>query len=78
MRNSVDAEPGHGRDVVAGRRACYDRNSREIIVDTRWDPNTIRARIDTMRGCPIGMIYALTEEDLLELQELGEVPGSRN
>lgn len=59
-------------------RACYELRENEIVADERWDANTVRARFDTIRGCRVDKIYALTEADVVELQQLGESPGSRN
>ena len=59
-------------------RACYDLSDNRIVADKRWNLNTIDARFDTIRGCRIDKIYALTESDLAELKTLGESPGSRN
>lgn len=65
--------------LVEFSRRCYelDDNTR-IVADTRWESNKIRARFDTIRGCRIGKIYALTEAEAAELESLGESPGSRN
>jgi len=59
-------------------RACYELINDEIVADQRWGGNTIRARFDTLRGCRINQIYALTEAELVELEDIGESPGSRN
>ena len=59
-------------------RACYELSDSRIVADKRWDLNTINARFDTIRGCRIDKIFALTEADLAELKTLGESPGSRN
>ena len=65
--------------LVEFSRRCYelDDNTR-IIADKRWDGNIIRARFDTIHGCRIHKIYALTEAETVELENLGEAPGSRN
>ncbi len=59
-------------------RACYELSDNRIVADKRWDLNTINARFDTIRGCRIDKIFALTESDVAELKTLGESPGSRN
>lgn len=59
-------------------RACYELTDNEVVADQRWGDNTIRARFDTLRGCRIGQIYALTEAEVAELENIGESPGSRN
>lgn len=65
--------------LIDFNRRCWELsdNSR-IIADERWDSRKIRARFDTIRGCRLHKIYALTEAELAELQSLGEAPGSRN
>ena len=59
-------------------RACHELNEYPVVADERWDSNSIRARADTLRGCRISAIYALSESDVAELQAIGESPGSRN
>ena len=64
--------------VEFGRRCWELRDNTRITPDQRWDPNMIRARFDTIRGCRIARIYALTEAEIAELENIGEAPGSRN
>jgi len=59
-------------------RACWELEDQRVVADKRWDSRTIRPRFDTIRGCRIAKIYGLTEADVIELNELGETPGSRN
>lgn len=60
-------------------RRCYELDDNtNITPDVRSDPNTIRARFETLRGCRIHKIYALTEAEATELASIGEAPGSRN
>ncbi len=42
------------------------------MVDTRRDANYINAKWDTIRGCPIGRIYALSAAQLAEIREINE------
>ena len=64
--------------VEFGRR-CWELNDHtRITPDQRWDGNVIRARFDTIRGCRIARIYAVTEAEVAELENIGEAPGSRN
>jgi len=60
-------------------RRCWelDDNSR-IVPDVRRGGSFIYARSDTIRGCRIKKIYALTEDDVAELDNIGEAVGSRN
>lgn len=58
-------------------RPCHDLfdNSR-IIADERFEPNVIRARFETLRGCRIAAIYALSEAEALELENIGFPPAA--
>ena len=40
------------------------------------DQGTLRARIDTIRGCMISHIYPITADQRIELKSLGDAPGS--
>jgi hypothetical protein len=51
-------------------------NPRFMEADIRYD-QWIRPRIDTIRGCPIEEIYAVTPEQIVELVNIGEAPGPR-
>jgi hypothetical protein len=64
--------------LVEFKRACYELNESRVTPDLRREANTIRARSDTIRGCLVDKIFALTEADVAELKALGETPGSRN
>lgn len=60
-------------------RNCHELDDyTNIVADVRHSPNVINARFDTLRGCRIDKIYALTEAEVAELQQIGEGPGSRN
>jgi len=67
-----------GDYLVEFARKCWELGDQRIVPDVRWDSTRIRPRFDTIRGCRIHRIYALTEADSTELEELGEAPGSRN
>jgi hypothetical protein len=65
--------------LVEFARRCWElQDHTRITPDQRWDSSTIRARFDTIRGCRIGKIYALTDAEVAELENIGEAPGSRN
>ena len=65
--------------LVEFSRRCWELNDNtRITADKRWDTNVVRARFDTIRGCRIAAIYALTEAEVAELKNIGEPPGSRN
>jgi hypothetical protein len=71
-------ETRRGDFLVEFSHACYDLSDNEVVADRRWDHNTMRARFDTIRGCRMAQIYALTEAEVAELEAIGESPGSRN
>lgn len=65
--------------LVEFTRRCWELNDNtRIYPDKRWDASRIRARFDTIRGCRIHRIYAVTEAEVAELENIGEAPGSRN
>ncbi len=57
------------------RQACKELQGGHVTPDIRHDPNTIRARFDTIRGCKIELLYALDEGQAEELIQLGKAPG---
>lgn len=73
--------------LVPTRRGDYllefRRNCRELrktdftwdMVDRRDNQNTLRAGFDTIRGCVIGAMYEITDDQREELQALGDAPG---
>jgi hypothetical protein len=65
--------------LVEFSRRCYelDDNMR-IVPDERREAGIIRSRFDTIRGCRIHRLYALTADEAEELRNLGEAPGERN
>ncbi|MDH3532263.1 MAG: DUF6491 family protein [Gammaproteobacteria bacterium] len=64
--------------VEFGRRCRELNDNTRIVPDERRSANEINAQFDTIRGCRIHKIYALTEEEINELKNIGEAPGSRN
>jgi len=59
-------------------RRCHELAEYPVVPDRRDSSNTIRAKFDTLRGCRIASIYPLTEDEVAELRDIGESPGSRN
>lgn len=59
-------------------RRCHELNEYPVVPDRRDGSNTIRAKFDTLRGCRIESMYPLTEDEVEELRNIGESPGSRN
>ncbi len=65
--------------LVEFNRRCYElEDDTRIVADKRWDSHNIRSRFDTIRGCRTHQIYGLTEDEVAELENIGEAPGSRN
>lgn len=60
-------------------RPCWElHDNSRITADIRYDPNEIRARFDTLRGCRIAAFYTLTEAEVAELENIGDPPGSQD
>lgn len=59
-------------------RRCHELTEFPVVPDRRDSSNTIRAKFDTLRGCRIENIYPLTEDEVAEVRDIGESPGSRN
>ena len=65
--------------LVEFYRRCIElEDSSRIVSDRRWESNRVRPRTDTIRGCRIDKIFALSEAEAEELENIGESPGSRN
>ena len=64
--------------LVRFTRRCRELNDTKPTPDIRHDPNTLRARFDTIRGCRISNIYAIDKAQAEELKYLGEAPGAKN
>ena len=71
--------PTRGGDyLVEFQRDCRDLQRPDFtpeMVDVRHDRNVLRAKFDTIRGCRIARIYAITAEQSDELKVLGDAPG---
>ena len=67
------------RHLVEFARPCYEmRDNTQVTPDNRSDPNHIRAKFDTIRGCRINRMWELTRDEAAELGNLGDAVGSRN
>lgn len=67
-----------GDYLVELTRDCPDLRRNDFtpeMIDRRTSTNVIRPRFDTIRGCHIDKMYALTEEQYKELKSLGDAPG---
>ncbi|MDX1517983.1 MAG: DUF6491 family protein [Woeseiaceae bacterium] len=74
----VTVETRRGDYLIEFNNRCRALTQREFqphMVDIRRDPSRVRARFDTIRGCIIGKIYEVTEEQREELRQLGDAPG---
>ncbi len=59
-------------------RDCWELRRNDFtpeMVDVRDNPNVLRSRFDTIRGCRIGKMYEITAEQREELTALGDAPG---
>jgi hypothetical protein len=63
--------------LIEFSRRCHELDETPVVADVRHG-NEIQARFDTLRGCRIAKMYALNEAEVIELQDIGESPGSRN
>jgi len=65
--------------LVEFSRRCWELDDySRIVADERRGDSYIYARFDTIRGCRINRIFALTEHEIAELESIGEAVGSRN
>lgn len=74
----VTVETRRGDYLLEFRTRCRELTMREFyphMVDRRSDPNRIRARLDTIRGCQISKMYEVSEAQREELHRLGDAPG---
>ncbi len=61
--------------LISFRSRYRDIPDRDVTPDYRHEGNTIRAKFDTLRGCKISAIYALSEAQADELIGLGDSAG---
>ena len=67
------------RYLIEFSRPCFElRDNREVTPDLRANPNVIRSKFDTLRGCRIARIFELSRDEAEELKNIGEAPGNRN
>lgn len=65
--------------LIEFSRDCWEiRDTFDIQADHRQDPNYIRPRADTIRGCRIQRAYELNEGQVEELKSMGEAPNAGN
>ena len=56
-------------------RRCRELKEVPVQPDLRWEPNLLRSRFDTIRGCRIDKLYAIEPGQADELRQLGWAPG---
>jgi Family of unknown function (DUF6491) len=79
--NYVTIPTNSGDYLVEFTRTCPELRQMHFtseMVDYRDDNRNLRARFDTIRGCRIGKIYQISEEQMDELSALGDAPGEES
>lgn len=72
-------KPRRGEFLVEFDRPCYEIwNNLFLSADDTLLHNTLRARYDRIRGCRIGRIFALSDEDRDDLEQIGLGATARN
>ena len=70
-------KPRRGKFLVEFDRPCFEIwNSTFMSADDPMLHSVLRAKYDRIRGCRIGRIFVLTEDDILELEQLGVGAGT--
>ena len=65
--------------LIEFNRDCWEiRETFDIQADHRQDPNYIRPRVDTIRGCRIDRAFEVNEGQVEELKAMGEAPNAGN
>ena len=68
-----------GNHLIEFRGRCdqlREREWRSGMIDIRVTAHHLYADHDTIRGCTIGAIYELSDDQLEELRALGDAPGA--
>ena len=74
----VTIDTRRGDYLLELNRDCWELRRNDFtpeMVDVRDNPNVLRARFDTIRGCRISKMYEITAEQREELTALGDAPG---
>jgi len=74
----VTIDTRRGDYLLELQRDCWELRRNEFtpeMVDVRDNPNVLRARFDTIRGCRIAKMYEITAAQRAELTALGDAPG---
>ena len=64
-----------GEYLLRFQRRCRELYEVPVQPDIRFEPNLLRARFDTIRGCRIDKLYAIEPGQADELRQLGWAPG---
>ena len=64
-----------GEYLLRFQRRCRELYEVPVQPDIRFEPNLLRARFDTVRGCRIDKLYAIEPGQADELRQLGWAPG---
>jgi len=75
--NYVIVETGRDQYLLAYMSPCREVYDRTRQPDYRSDPRALWVDRDTYRGCRIKALYPITEAQVLELQEMAQLPGER-
>jgi len=68
-----------GKFLLEFTRICREMtDNTHVTPDRRYDHNVMRRGIDTLRGCRIDRMYALTDAQVIELETLGKGPLAGN
>lgn len=68
-------KPRRGEFLVEFSRPCWEIwHNTYISADDTYEHSTLRANYDRMRGCRLNRIFALTKEDVIDLEQLGLPP----
>ena len=60
--------------LVEFKRRCRELNMLPVTPDERYETNTLRSGVDTIRGCYIGRIFPIDEGQAEELEHIGNGP----
>lgn len=60
--------------LVEFKRRCRELNMLPVTPDERYETNTLRSGVDTIRGCYIGRIFAIDKGQAEELENIGTGP----
>ena len=71
----ISVKTRDGEYLLRFQRRCRELYEVPVQPDIRFEPNLLRARFDTIRGCRIDKLYAIEPGQADELRQLGWAPG---